>query len=242
MPGVPVISRLHIQTTLQRGRNFKMSLWPFCRYFQNELSAVEYDLPSKVHLMVNEQLSIYLNSARQCRTKGKWVLVHYLTVFSLLLHIWVRADVDAPCSPAPFRYWPDLAMKVALTWSIRITLHQCQSQQLNPWHRFVSEADIFKSSGYIYQSNISKWNLDAINSGTTLTPVDNEVYYIICSSLYILRMWNKCLDSRGENAAVWVILCLCKLSSSTIIEICFPHWLEFFNVTKCNYISPQTAE
>lgn len=154
MPGVVVISRLHIQTTLQRGQNFKMSLRPYCHDFQNELSAVEYDLPSKVHLMVNEQLSTYLNSTRQCRTEGKWVPVHYLTVFSLLLHLWVRADVDVPCSWAPFRHWPDLPMKVTLTWSIRITLHQCQSQQLNPRHRFVSEADIPKSSDYIYERNI----------------------------------------------------------------------------------------
>lgn len=82
-----VISRLHIQTTSERGRNLKMSLRPYCHDFQNELSAVEDDLPSKVHLMVNEQLSTYLNSTRQCRTEGKWVPAHYLTVVSLLLHL-----------------------------------------------------------------------------------------------------------------------------------------------------------
>lgn len=91
MPGVPVISRLHIQTTLQRGRNFKMSLWPFCHYFQNELSAIEYDLPSRVHLMVNEQLSTYLT--------GPGPLPRCI---SLLLHLWVTADADAPCPQAPF--------------------------------------------------------------------------------------------------------------------------------------------
>lgn len=137
----------------------------------------------RVHLMVNEQLSTYLNCGRPCRTEGKRALVHYLTAFSLLLHLWLTAEGDPPRFRAPLYHWP-WAPFCQWRWpprrSIRIPLHPCQLLLLNPQHRctdLLVRQTFSKALATFILRNISEWKLAALNVGTTLTPVDNTEYY-----------------------------------------------------------------
>lgn len=138
----------------------------------------------RVHLMVNEQLPTYLNLGRPFRTEGKRALVHYLTAFSLLLHLWLTADGDPLCPRAPLCHWP-WAPFCQWRWppqrSIRITLHPCQLRWLNPQHRCTdllvrqtfSKAPatfmwgIFPNGNLLYELLEPHWPLWTLRSTTT---------------------------------------------------------------------------
>lgn len=175
MPAVPGISRFHIQPTLAHGRSFKMSLPAlFATVFPNELSAAARDLLGKFIWWLMSSYPLIQRAAVCAGPKeGGPCSITSLNFFPRCC----ICELQQMLIWAPFCHWPWALIcqwRWPPKWSIRTTGVSRGDLMLTD----LMVRQTFPKAQATFMRRILPHGAAAVlNPLTTLTPVDNNVYY-----------------------------------------------------------------